>query len=80
MSSDYEEWDEIYKKNPLEALPWELGRPRQALVGLVETGVIKKGKALDTCCGVGTNAIYLAKKGFQVVGIDNLNNDHYENP
>lgn len=68
--SDYEEWDQIYKRYPLEALPWELGRPREVLVELVEKGLIKRGKALDICCGAGTNTVYLAKKGFQVTGID----------
>lgn len=70
MDSDYEEWDQIYRKYPLEALPWELGRPRKVLMELVENGLIKKGKALDVCCGAGTNALYLAEKGFQVTGID----------
>lgn len=54
----------------MKALPWELGKPRQVLVDLVERGIIKKGKALDVCCGAGTNAVYLAQKGFQVTGID----------
>jgi ubiquinone/menaquinone biosynthesis C-methylase UbiE len=31
---------------------------------------VKKGKALDICCGAGTNTIYLATKGFEVTGID----------
>ena len=66
MDSDYEEWDRIYRRYPLEDLPWELGRPRKVLVELVEKGLIKRGKALDICCGAGTNALYLAKKGFQV--------------
>jgi len=70
MDSDYEEWDRIYRAYPLEALPWELGKPRKILVELVEKGLIKKGKALDICCGAGTNALYLTKKGFQVTGID----------
>ncbi len=70
MDSDYEDWDRIYRKYPLEVLPWELGKPRKVLVELVEKGVIPKGKALDICCGAGTNALYLAKKGFQVTGID----------
>jgi len=70
MDSDYEEWNQIYRWYPIEALPWELGRPRKVLVELVEKGLIKKGKALDICCGTGTNALYLTKKGFQVTGID----------
>jgi ubiquinone/menaquinone biosynthesis C-methylase UbiE len=70
VNSDYEEWDRIYRNHPVEALPWELGRPRKVLVDLIEKGQIKKGKALDICCGAGTNTLYLAEKGFQVTGID----------
>lgn len=70
MSSDYKEWDRIYRRYPLETLPWELGKPRKMLVELVEKGLIQRGKALDVCCGAGTNAVYLAEKGFQVTGID----------
>jgi len=70
MASGYEDWDRVYRSYPLEALPWELGRPRQVLVELVEKGIIKKGKALDICCGAGTNTVYLAQKGFEVTGMD----------
>src|SRR3972149_3214928 len=31
---------------------------------------IKSGRVLDLCCGNGRFSIYLAKKGFEVVGID----------
>jgi ubiquinone/menaquinone biosynthesis C-methylase UbiE len=54
----------------LKELGWELNKPRPILVELVENGQIKKGKALDICCGAGTNTVYLAAKGFEVVGID----------
>lgn len=70
MSTDYEEWDQIYRKYPLETLGWEPGKPRKVLVELVDKGIIKPGKTLDLCCGAGTNTVYLAKKGFQVTGID----------
>ncbi len=70
MSSNYDEWDQIYRRYPLGELGWELGKPRSILVELVEKGLIKKGKALDTCCGAGTNTVYLAEKGFEVTGID----------
>jgi ubiquinone/menaquinone biosynthesis C-methylase UbiE len=70
MSSDYEEWDQIYRKYPLKSLVWELGRPRPILVEFVEKGLIKKGKALDICCGAGANTVYLAEKGFEVTRID----------
>lgn len=70
MSSSYNKWDLIYRKNPLNTLGWELGRPRPILVQLIQKGLISKGKALDLCCGAGTNSIYLAKKGFQVTATD----------
>ncbi len=70
MSSQYERWDEVHRKYPPEALPWELGRPRKVLVDLIESGKVKPGKALDICCGMGTNALYMAERGFQVQGID----------
>ncbi len=65
----YEEWNEAYA-HPLSELPWELGKPRPQLVKLIESERIKPGKALDICCGAGTNTVYLASKGFTVSGID----------
>jgi SAM-dependent methyltransferase len=70
LLSDYDEWEEIYGRHPLEELPWERGKPREALVEVVEAGLVAPGKALDTCCGAGTNDIYLARKGFAVSAMD----------
>ncbi|HJW65927.1 MAG TPA: class I SAM-dependent methyltransferase [Candidatus Bathyarchaeia archaeon] len=70
MVSSNNEWDRIYQKYPLEELGWELGKPRPILREYVEKGLLKRGKALDICCGTGTNTVYLAEKGFEVTGID----------
>jgi ubiquinone/menaquinone biosynthesis C-methylase UbiE len=70
MVSDNNEWDQIYQKYPLEELGWELGKPRPILREYVEKDVLKKGKALDICCGAGTNTVYLAENGFEMTGID----------
>ncbi len=70
MCSNYSEWDEYYRKYPVAELGWELGKPRPMLVEHVENGLVPKGKALDICCGAGTNPVYLAQKGFDVTGID----------
>jgi ubiquinone/menaquinone biosynthesis C-methylase UbiE len=70
MRESYHDWDRVYREYPLEALPWELGRPREVLVRAIESGKVKPGKALDICCGAGTNTVYMAQKSFRVTGLD----------
>lgn len=69
-SSNYQDWDDVYRDYPAETLPWELGKPRKTLIDLIERGRIKLGTALDVCCGVGTNTAYMAQKGFDVTAVD----------
>jgi SAM-dependent methyltransferase len=40
------------------------------LVKFVESHAVAPGRALEVGCGTGTNAIYLAQHGFEVVGVD----------
>ena len=61
------EWDEHYASGEL---PWDSGQPDRHLVELVEQGAITPGRALEVGCGTGTNAIWLASRGFDVHGID----------
>jgi len=68
--SSYRDWDDVYRDYPAEALPWELGKPRKTLADLVENGRIQPGRALDLCCGLGTNTVYMAQSGFEVTAID----------
>ncbi len=49
--------------------PWDIAA-REELVSLVETGQIKPCRAIDLGCGTGENAVYLARKGFGVTGVD----------
>ncbi|MBI4789545.1 MAG: class I SAM-dependent methyltransferase [Chloroflexi bacterium] len=50
--------------------PWDWGITPPEVVSEVEGGRVRSGRALDLGCGTGTNAIYLAQHGFQVVGVD----------
>lgn len=63
-------WDRIYHRYRPESLPWELGRPREVLAEVVNSGRVAPSGALDLCCGAGTNPVYMAKKGFDVTALD----------
>jgi len=63
-------WDGIYHRTLPESLPWEVGRPRSVLVELVDSQQVVPGKTLDLCCGMGTNPVYLAQRGFDVTALD----------
>ena|SRR5579859_6297382 len=47
--------------------PWDIGRPQQAYVELVQTGKIH-GSVLDVGCGTGEHALYLVEHGHVVLG------------
>jgi cyclopropane fatty-acyl-phospholipid synthase-like methyltransferase len=49
---------------------WDTGIVPPELVELIEGEHIASGAALDIGCGTGTNAIYLAQRGFDVLGVD----------
>jgi cyclopropane fatty-acyl-phospholipid synthase-like methyltransferase len=65
-----DDWEDIYQKYSLEEIPWHEDEPAEYLVDLLKKKKIKIGVALDVCSGAGTNAVYLAGKGFDVTGID----------
>ena len=62
-------WEQYYKKTPLDKIPWQKTRA-DYFIKVIETRKIKSGLALDLGCGTGIKSIYLAKKGFNVIGID----------
>ena len=49
---------------------WDTGQTPPEVIEAVEGGGLTPGRALDLGCGTGTNAVYLARRGWQVVGID----------
>lgn len=56
---------EAYKGKP----PWDIGRAQPAFEALADAGAIA-GPVLDAGCGTGENALFLAARGFEVVGVD----------
>ena len=62
--------ERIYRKTPLNEIPWNIETPPEVLTRLVESGKVKPCKTLDLGCGTGNYSIYLASLGFEVTGID----------
>jgi len=60
-------WNERYAGGET---PWDSGKRETNLVEAVQAGVIKPGRTLEVGCGTGTNALFLAQQGFDVLGVD----------
>jgi SAM-dependent methyltransferase len=50
--------------------PWDTEVTPPEVAELIEGGELAPGRALDLGCGTGTNCIYLARHGWEVVGVD----------
>jgi SAM-dependent methyltransferase len=61
---DRDDWNRRYAGNELL---WT-AQPNRFLVA--ETGRLPAGRALDLACGEGRNAVWLAERGWTVVGVD----------
>ena len=67
--SERETWDSLYDTGNFGH--WEPIYPSPELAALIAARVLKKNyKILDAGCGGGLDAIFLAKCGFKVVGVD----------
>lgn len=65
MTIDRTSFEGLYSGQPR----WEIGRPQKALLHVADRMI---GSILDSGCGTGENALYFAKRGHQVTGIDFL--------
>lgn len=53
-----------------EGVPnWDIGRPQRAFVRLVEAGLVR-GPVLDVGCGTGGLTMFLARQGYEALGLD----------
>ncbi len=60
-------WNESYASGQL---PWDTGQPEPLLVEFVASSGVKPGPTLEIGAGTGTNAIWMAERGFDVLGVD----------
>jgi SAM-dependent methyltransferase len=60
------EWDSAYAGDPP---PWDIGSPQPIVVAIADAGGFT-GDVLDSGCGTGENALFLASRGFKVTGVD----------
>jgi SAM-dependent methyltransferase len=60
-------WDEHYAQPDQ---PWDTGEPEPAVVAFVGGGGVKPGRCLELGAGTGTNALWLAEQGFDVIATD----------
>jgi len=67
MSKDGINWDQLYQD---KFTPWDVKRPDSHLAEIVTSIPIKPCRALELGCGTGTNAIWLARQGFEVTAMD----------
>ncbi len=60
-------WDDRYETTDV---PWDTGVPDPHLVEFVEARASTPRRVLEVGCGTGTNALWLASRGAEVIGID----------
>jgi len=60
-------WNDHYRDGNL---PWDTGRASSELLRVVAARSIQPGRVLDVGCGTGSNSVWMAGQGFEVVGID----------
>lgn len=77
LTPDELDFDSVYRGDTSVAgsdvlagrAPWDIGEPQEAVVAASEAGQLR-GSILDSGCGTGNNAIFLAQQGNSVLGVD----------
>jgi len=70
LSKDFPDWETLYKIQKVETMPWYNEILDSDLEDELARRKITNGKFLDLGTGPATQAIWLAKRGFNVIGSD----------
>jgi Thiopurine S-methyltransferase (TPMT) len=60
-------WNDSYASG---VPPWDTGQPEPLLIEFVTSGRVTPGRTLEVGSGTATNSIWLAERGFDVLGVD----------
>lgn len=63
-------FDGIYRRFAPAEVPWHYDEPPEPLVELVTSGEIAPCRAVELGCGLGSQCVALARRGFAVTGLD----------
>ena len=64
---DHIDWEQRYQDRDL---PWDTGRVDMHLPRVLKDHGVAAGRALEIGCGTGSNGLWLASQGFEVLGTD----------
>jgi SAM-dependent methyltransferase len=70
LSKDFPDWETLYKSEKVETMPWYNENFDSDLEEELDRRKITNGIFLDLGTGPATQAIWLAKRGFKVIGSD----------
>lgn len=65
-----EQMERIYGQMSPDEIPWNMEGLPQVMLELLEGGRIEPCRAIDLGCGAGNHAVALARRGFDVTGVD----------
>jgi len=65
-----DQMERIYRSMSPADIPWNMESPPALLESLCVTGKISPCTAIELGCGLGNCAMYLARRGFAVTGVD----------
>jgi SAM-dependent methyltransferase len=70
LSKEFPDWETLYKSQKVETMPWYNENLDSDLEEELYRRKITNGKFLDLGTGPATQAMWLAERGFQVIGSD----------